>query len=84
MKSGERKRSSMQKNSSNVERPSRASQPRSRDAGTSEPCSGVTCGKGQRDEVGHSGIYPASAAEDAPDDAEVITPGEFGRTRARE
>jgi hypothetical protein len=35
-------------------------------------------GKGRKDEVGHSGIYPASAP-DAPADAEVRSPGELGR-----
>ncbi len=34
-------------------------------------------GQGRRDEVGGSGVYPASAAN-APDDAVVRTPGEWG------
>ena len=33
-------------------------------------------GKGRKDEVGGSGIYPASAS-DAPADAEIRTPAEF-------
>lgn len=33
-------------------------------------------GKGRRDEVGRSGIYPASAP-DAPAEADVKTPGDF-------
>jgi hypothetical protein len=37
----------------------------------------VRGGKGRRDVVGGSGIYPASAP-DAPADAEVRVPGEFG------
>jgi hypothetical protein len=37
----------------------------------------VRGGKGRKDDVGRSGIYPASAP-DAPADAEVRTPGEFG------
>jgi hypothetical protein len=36
----------------------------------------VRGGKGRKDDVGHSGIYPASAP-DAPTDAEVKTPGDF-------
>jgi hypothetical protein len=35
-------------------------------------------GKGRKDEVGRSGIYPASAPN-APADAEVRSPGELGR-----
>ncbi len=34
-------------------------------------------GQGRRDEVGGSGVYPASGG-DAPDDAVVRTPGEWG------
>ncbi len=34
-------------------------------------------GQGRRDEVGGSGVYPASA-DDIPDDAVVRTPGEWG------
>ena len=34
-------------------------------------------GAGRSDEVGGSGVYPASGP-DAPDDAEVRTPGEWG------
>jgi hypothetical protein len=37
----------------------------------------VTAGKGRRDEVGRSGIYPASGP--LPEhDAEVVSPGELG------
>ena len=42
----------------------------------------VTGGKGRKDEVGRSGIYPGSGPY--PDDAEVITPGEINRGRHRE
>jgi hypothetical protein len=35
-------------------------------------------GKGRKDEVGRSGIYPASAPN-VPADAEVRSPGELGR-----
>jgi hypothetical protein len=38
----------------------------------------VRGGKGRKDEVGRSGIYPASAPN-APADAEVRSPGELGR-----
>jgi hypothetical protein len=34
-------------------------------------------GRGRRDEVGGSGVYPASAGH-VPDDAVVRTPGEWG------
>ena len=46
-----------------------------------EPAQGtdVTAGKGRRDEVGHTGIYPPGV--DVPDDTEVITPGELGRRK---
>jgi hypothetical protein len=37
----------------------------------------MTQGKGRKDEVGHSGVYPPPPPE-APDDAEVIMPGEMG------
>jgi hypothetical protein len=37
----------------------------------------VTAGKGRKDEVGRSGIYPASGGN-PPADAEIITPGELG------
>jgi hypothetical protein len=39
-------------------------------------------GKGRRDEVGGSGIYPASAS-DAPSDAEVRPAGEFVKHKGR-
>ena len=35
-------------------------------------------GKGRRDEVGGSGIYPASSP-DAPEDAEIRTEGELAK-----
>ena len=35
-------------------------------------------GKGRRDEVGGSGIYPASSP-DAPDDAEIRSEGELAK-----
>ncbi len=38
----------------------------------------VDDGEGQREEVGGSGVYPASAGE-APEDAEVRTQGGWGR-----
>jgi hypothetical protein len=38
----------------------------------------VRGGKGRRDEVGKSGVYPASSP-DAPPDAELRAPGEFVR-----
>ena len=75
MTSGERKRSSMRNDRG--EWPSRASEPRSRDSGQGAD---VTSGKGRRDEVGPTGIYPASSLDEAPDDVEVMTPGEIGRT----
>jgi hypothetical protein len=40
------------------------------------PHSDVTAGAGRRDEVGKTGIYPATAP-DAPPDAEVRTPGDI-------
>ena len=82
MRTEDRKRST-QRSYGNDERPSRVSGGRTRDAGASEQCSGVTCGKGQRDEVGRSGVYPGSSASEAPDDAEVVTPGQFGTSRER-
>ena len=81
MSSSERKRSSM--SSSGSERPSRAPRPRSRDSGESDAANETTGGAGQRDEVGRSGIYPAGA-DDAPENADVRTPGEFGRSRRTE
>ena len=42
----------------------------------------VTGGKGRKDEVGRSGIYPATGPH--PEGAEVITPGEINRGRHRE
>jgi len=36
-------------------------------------------GKGRKDEVGGSGVYPASAAN-VPEDAVVRGPGEFGHS----
>jgi len=49
--------------------------PNATTTGPAEP--DVTAGKGRRDEVGRSGIYPASGP--LPEgDAEVISPGELG------
>ena len=43
----------------------------------------VTAGRGRKDEVGRSGIYPATGPY--PDrDAEVITPGEINQDTHRE
>ena len=50
-----------------------------RDSADTSNSTDVTAGKGRRDEVGHTGVYPAGV--DAPDDAEVITPGEFGHRK---
>jgi len=36
----------------------------------------VTAGKGRKDEVGHTGIYPATGPY-PEGDAEIITPGEI-------
>lgn len=36
-------------------------------------------GKGRRDEVGRSGVYPASEIEEAPDDVEIRQPAEWGQ-----
>ena len=77
MTSRERKRSSL--SSASAERPSRAMEPRSRDSGASTQ---ITRGAGQRDEVGHSGIYPVGS-DDVPAGADVRTPAEFGRSRRR-
>jgi hypothetical protein len=41
----------------------------------------VRGGKGRRDEVGHTGIYPASSP-DAPGDAQVRGQEELGHTTA--
>jgi hypothetical protein len=38
----------------------------------------VTAGKGRKDEVGHTGIYPATGPY-PEGDAEIITPGEINR-----
>ena len=43
----------------------------------------VTAGKGRKDEVGRSGIYPATGPY-PEGDAEVITPGEINQERNRE
>lgn len=62
-------------------------QPRDETRPSSDPLSESTAdpssdfmrgGKGRKDEVGGSGIYPASAP-DAPADAEVRTEGELAR-----
>ena len=41
----------------------------------------VTGGKGRKDEVGGSGIYPASSS-DAPGDAEIRSEGDLGHHRS--
>ena len=43
----------------------------------------VRAGKGRKDEVGHSGIYPASDAN-APADAEVVGQEELGHRSRKE
>ena len=43
----------------------------------------VTAGKGRKDEVGRSGIYPATGPY-PEGDAEVITPGEINQDTHRE
>ena len=54
----------------------------SRASDASEQVSGVTSGKGRRDEVGHTGIHPgSSSSSEIPGDAELVTPGELGRSR---
>jgi hypothetical protein len=45
--------------------------------------SDVTSGKGRKDEVGRTGIYPASDP-DAPADARPVAPGELGHTSPRQ
>jgi hypothetical protein len=42
-----------------------------------QPGSDVTSGKGRKDEVGRTGIYPASDVN-APADAPAVAPGELG------
>ena len=56
-----------------------ADDPQRRDSADTSNSTDVTAGKGRRDEVGRSGVYPPGV--DAPDDAEVITPGEFGHRK---
>jgi hypothetical protein len=41
----------------------------------------VRGGKGRKDEVGGSGIYPASSP-DAPGDAEILSEGDLGHHRS--
>lgn len=48
-----------------------------------QPGSDVTSGKGRKDEVGHTGIYPASDAN-APRDAPGVAPGELGHLPPKE
>jgi hypothetical protein len=43
----------------------------------------VTAGKGRKDEVGRSGMYPATGPY-PEGDAEVITPGEINRDSSRD
>jgi hypothetical protein len=43
----------------------------------------VTAGKGRKDEVGRTGIYPATGPY-PEGDAEVITPGEINQSTNRE
>jgi hypothetical protein len=45
---------------------------------TSQPDEYMKGGKGRRDEVGGSGIYPASSP-DAPEDAEIRSEGELAK-----
>ena len=47
---------------------------------TNRPDEYIKGGKGRKDEVGGSGIYPASSA-DAPANAEVRSEGELGRRK---
>jgi hypothetical protein len=44
----------------------------------------VTSGKGRKDEVGHTGIYPASTVDQAPADAEVMGQEELGHRSPKE
>lgn len=48
-----------------------------------QPASDVTSGKGRKDEVGRTGIYPASDAN-APGDARAVAPGELGHLSPKE
>ncbi len=48
-----------------------------------QPASDVTSGKGRKDEVGRTGIYPGSDPN-APADARPVAPGELGQASARE
>lgn len=65
------------------DRPTRGSGAGTGDSDASDQVTDVTSGKGRRDEVGHTGIYPGSATSDVPGDAEVVTPGQFGSSRER-
>lgn len=42
------------------------------------PHQDVTAGKGRRDEVGHTPVYPATGPYPDDPDAKVLTPGEMG------
>ena len=53
-----------------------ADESRNEDQSTHNQDEYIRGGKGRKDEVGRSGIYPASAP-DAPADAEVRTEGEL-------
>ena len=78
MKSEDRKRAT-QRESMPSERASRASGARTRDSGATNSSNTVTRGKGRRDEAGRSAVYPASAASEPSDDADVVLPGQLGR-----
>jgi hypothetical protein len=76
MEGDDRKRAS-KRMSRNTKRPATGSQRRPSDSDEAQQAEDVRGGKGRKDEVGRSGIYPATAPE-APADAKVITPGELG------
>ena len=48
-----------------------------------QPGSDVTSGKGRKDEVGRTGVYPASDPN-APADARPVAPGELGHLSPKE
>jgi hypothetical protein len=77
---GDHRKRATKRASRNSERPTTDSERRTRDSGKTQRGEDVRAGKGRKDEVGRSGIYPATAP-DAPSDAEVITPGELGHKR---
>ena len=49
-----------------------------------DPDEYVKSGKGRKDEVGHTGVYPASMAADAPPDAEPMGQEELGHRSPNE